>query len=98
MKGIVPETILNRPDKMGLAVPVGKWFKKELKKWAEIRIQRFREREDAAFINEAWDAAGYRGEFDRRDYMRICLELWMDIMFSGDFEAWENLRLSIKDL
>lgn len=93
MRGIAPDEILTRKDKMGMAVPVGRWFKKELKKWSEVMLSRFRERREADFLNAAWDAAGNRGEFDRRNYTRICLELWFDIMSSYDPDRWEQLRL-----
>jgi asparagine synthase (glutamine-hydrolysing) len=95
MRGIVPDNILARTDKMGLAVPVGRWFRKELKSWAGVRLKRFRERYEANFLNAAWDAAGKRGEFDRRDYTRICLELWMEIMLEKEnHEKWDQLRLT----
>jgi asparagine synthase (glutamine-hydrolysing) len=94
MRGVVPDEILNRTDKMGLAVPVGPWFKKELKRWSDIRIKRFRERYEANFLNAAWDAAGSRGTFDRRDYMRVCLEIWMDTMINKDDEKFDKIGFS----
>ena len=96
MRGIVPDQILNRTDKMGLAVPVGPWFKKELKRWSEIRIKRFRERYEANFLNGAWDAAGSRGTFDRRDYMRVCLEIWMEIMIDKGNDNFDKMGFSSK--
>jgi len=93
LRGVVPDHILDRTDKMGLVVPVGRWFRKELKRWSEVRIKRFRERYEANFLNAAWDAAGGRGEFDRKDYMRVCLELWMEIM-AEQSSSWEELRLA----
>jgi asparagine synthase (glutamine-hydrolysing) len=96
MRGLVPDPILDRRDKMGMAVPVGRWFGKELKRWAEVRLERFRNRYEANFLNAAWDAGGNRGEFDRRGYMRVCLELWFDEMVNYDPEKWEQLRLVSK--
>jgi len=92
MKGIVPEPVIDRADKMGLAVPVGKWIAKDIRRWANVRVNRFRERYEANFLNAAWDAAGDRGEFDRKDYMRLCLELWMEIMFEKEVEEWDAYR------
>lgn len=90
LRGIVPDEILERPEKMGLAVPVTRWMAHDLKSWADVRAKRFRERYEGNFLNAAWDAAGPRGEFDRRRYMRICLELWMEIMIEGGVKVWED--------
>ncbi len=95
MRGVVPAEILNREDKMGLAVPVGKWFRKNLKRYSEVRIRRFRERYDANFLNGAWDAAGDRGEFDRKEYMRVCLEVWMETMIDEGSADRDKSALSL---
>lgn len=97
MKGIVPRNILERPDKMGLAVPIGMWFRQKIKRWADVRIKRFRERYEANFLNAAWDAAGGRGEFDRKDYMRVCLELWIEAMVETNPSDWDQFRLTVED-
>jgi len=94
MRGIVPDRILDRIDKMGLAVPIEHWFRKDLKRWSDIRVKRFRERYETNFLNAAWDYAGDRGEFDRKDYMRVCLELWFELMINPEEGAWENIALS----
>ena len=94
MRGIAPDYVLDRPDKMGLVIPVGRWFRKELKKWADVRQGRFRERYEANFLNAAWDYAGDRGEFDRKSYMRVCMELWMEIMITHEGPSWDKLPLS----
>ncbi len=93
MQGKAPDYVLERMDKMGLAVPVGRWFRKELKKWADVRQRRFRERYEANFLNAAWDYAGDRGEFDRKSYMRVCMELWMEIMITHEGPSWDKLPL-----
>lgn len=94
MRGIVPDPILDRREKKGLAVPIGPWLKKEARRWAEVRIKRFRARHEADFLNAAWDVAGDRGEFDRKEYMRLCLELWFEVMFDQDRTRWEKLSLA----
>ena len=90
MRGIVPDPILDRNEKMGLAVPVTRWLNNELKAWADVRTKRFRERIEGNFLNAAWDAAGPRGEFDRRRYTRVCLELWMELMIEGGAANWDE--------
>jgi asparagine synthase (glutamine-hydrolysing) len=39
MRGIVPEMILNRVDKLGYQAPQGKWLNGPLKQWVEERLE-----------------------------------------------------------
>ena len=69
-RGLVPDEIVDRPDKMGLGVPVGRWLGNELKAWADELAGALARR--GIEITPAAD----RGEFDRTLFTRICLELW----------------------
>lgn len=93
VRGLAPERVISRTDKMGLVVPVLTWFKKGLKRWSDVRIKRFKERYETNFLDAAWEAAGDRGEFDRKDYMRVCLEVWMEVMIKGEAGGPDDLRL-----
>jgi len=69
-RGLVPDEIVDRPDKMGLAVPVGRWLGGELKAWASELATALARR--GIEITPVAD----RGEFDRTLFTRVCLELW----------------------
>jgi asparagine synthase (glutamine-hydrolysing) len=69
-RGIVPDSIVDRPDKKGLGVPVGRWLSRELRPWAlELAESLARRGIDFAPV-------GDRGEFDRSLFTKVSLELW----------------------
>ena len=74
VRGIVPDPIIDRADKKGLVVPVGKWLREELRRWGEAKLKRLRQRPEVEALLEAQDRASDRGEFDRRAYSRLSLE------------------------
>jgi asparagine synthase (glutamine-hydrolysing) len=69
-RGLVPDAIIDRPEKKGLGVPVGRWFQNELKDWAAELTRSLEQR--GIMLNAAQD----RGEFDRTLFTRVSLELW----------------------
>lgn len=69
-RGLVPDQIIDRPEKKGLGVPVGRWLQNELKDWAAELTQSLERR--GVVLNAAQD----RGEFDRTLFTRVSLELW----------------------
>ena len=77
VKGLVPEKVRLRLDKKGLVTPVYKWLNDGLYSWKEEKVQQLKTR-DIAFKKEQES----RGEFDRTDYISLCLELWFENMFS----------------
>ncbi len=75
---LIPAEIIDRRDKKGLVTPVHRWLNGPLKSWA-------------AELERSLIARGLplpppneRGEFDRGQYTKICLELW----FRRFFPAW----------
>lgn len=81
-RGIVPDDIIDRRDKLGLAVPVSRWFEGELRPWAEALDRDFGRRELAAPLLRRRPPGG-RGEFDRSLYHRISTELWLREVVDG---------------
>jgi len=81
-RGIVPDEIIDRRDKLGLVVPVSRWFDGELRPWAEALDRDFRRRELAAPLLRRQPPGG-RGEFDRSLYHRISTELWLREVVDG---------------
>ncbi|MBK5257065.1 MAG: hypothetical protein JJE39_13625, partial [Vicinamibacteria bacterium] len=69
-RGLVPDAIIDRPEKKGLGVPVGRWLQNELKDWATELSQSLERR------GIRLDAAQDRGEFDRTLFTKVSLELW----------------------
>ncbi len=69
-RGLVPDAIIDRPEKKGLGVPVGRWLQNELKDWA-AELSSSLERRGISL-----GAAEDRGEFDRTLFTKVSLELW----------------------
>jgi asparagine synthase (glutamine-hydrolysing) len=69
-RGLVPDAIVDRPEKKGLGVPVGRWLQNELKDWATELCVSLEKR------GIRLDAAQDRGEFDRTLFTKVSLELW----------------------
>jgi len=72
-RGLVPDAVIDRKDKKGLIVPIHLWLSKELNVWAKGLVSSFRRRSLARQV--AREGAS-RGEFDRRLYTLLSLELW----------------------
>ena len=70
VRDIVPDSIIDRRDKMGLITPVNRWLRGPLAAWAQDLAQSLESR------GLHLDRKSERGEFDRNLYTRVCLELW----------------------
>ena len=76
-RGLVPDAIVDRPEKRGLGVPVGRWLANELKPWADELSASLEKR------GIALTPAENRGEFDRTLFTRVSLELWFRTFIDG---------------
>ncbi|RKX96330.1 MAG: asparagine synthase (glutamine-hydrolyzing) [Spirochaetes bacterium] len=72
-RGIVPDKIIDRRDKIGLITPIYKWFSQDLSEWCNSITSTFDERNIP--LNPGKD----RGLYDRYKYMKLSLELWYRI-------------------
>jgi asparagine synthase (glutamine-hydrolysing) len=88
MRGIVPDAILDRKDKIGFATPEREWLK-TLRPWVDKTLQSERAAEipalDLKVILEEWNGiqSGSRS-FDDRIWRWINLIRWADL-FSASF-------------
>jgi asparagine synthase (glutamine-hydrolysing) len=69
-RGLVPDSIVDRPDKKGLGVPVQKWLSGELADWADELAHAAEKR------GVVVQAVADRGEFDRSLFTKVSVELW----------------------
>jgi asparagine synthase (glutamine-hydrolysing) len=76
-RGLVPDSVVDRPDKMGLGVPVGRWLAGELKPWADELADSLARR--GVTIRPVAE----RGAFDRTLFTKISLELWFRTFIDG---------------
>jgi asparagine synthase (glutamine-hydrolysing) len=76
-RGIVPDAIVDRPDKKGLGVPVGRWLTGELKDWARELSESLSRR------GIELTPTANRGLFDRTLFTRVSLELWFRTFIDG---------------
>jgi len=72
-EGIVPKEIVERKEKIGFVVPINHWFANSLKAWKAEIIDNLHKR-NCKFINT--ETTNGRGEFDRKLYHMIGIELW----------------------
>jgi asparagine synthase (glutamine-hydrolysing) len=77
-RGLVPDAIVDRPDKKGLAVPVQRWLSRELKPWADELASSLARRGIAITPSLP------RGAFDRTLFTKVCLELWFRTFVDAD--------------
>ncbi|MBL7196718.1 MAG: asparagine synthase (glutamine-hydrolyzing) [Candidatus Omnitrophica bacterium] len=76
-RGIVPDEIIERKDKKGLATPIFKWFSNDLHDWSSNLINSFKKRRIRIERGKS------RGEFDRHLYTVVSLELWYRIFIDA---------------
>jgi len=92
-RGLVPDSVIDRKDKKGLIVPIQLWLEKELKGWAGGLMASLEKR---PFYRRIPRAGASRGEFDRRLYNLLTLELWyrnvLSVPRGKRMEAGERLR------
>jgi asparagine synthase (glutamine-hydrolysing) len=79
-RGIVPDEVIDRTDKLGLVVPIAAWFTGELSQWAGELDQSFGRRQVSGLLRPP---SRSRGEFDRALYNRISMELWLRQVLDG---------------
>ncbi len=72
-RGLVPDSVIDRKDKKGLIVPIQLWLEKDLRGWAEGLLASLKKR---PFYQKVPREGASRGEFDRRLYSLLSLELW----------------------
>jgi asparagine synthase (glutamine-hydrolysing) len=72
-RGLVPDSVIDRKDKKGLIVPIQLWLSKELNGWAKELVSSLKRR---PLYRQVPREGGARGEFDRRLYTLLSLELW----------------------
>lgn len=95
MRPLLPESILERKDKMGFPTPLTEWFKNEAREFVQdtFSSQRARERE---LIDNRKVAAGMEKEpkFGRKVWGLLCLELWQQRFHDqhNDFKSLMNNR------
>jgi asparagine synthase (glutamine-hydrolysing) len=88
----LPESILNRKDKMGFPVPINEWFKNELK---DFVISIFREFPDREILNKEKILEGIALEpkFGRKIWGLLSLEIW----FQEFYDKFNNYKKLIKN-
>lgn len=74
-RDIVPQEIVNRPDKMGMVSPIGRWLRhhNDLSNWSSERVRRLQRRANIPPVYPPED-----GDYDRRLSAQIMLELWLE--------------------
>ena len=77
-RGIVPDAILQRRDKMGFSVPVNHWLSGCLRSWSDDLIEKLSRRG----YNSSDGEKPNRGEFDRHKYQSVSFELWHEQFFN----------------
>jgi len=92
-RGLVPDSVIDRKDKKGLTVPIQNWLEKELKSWARSTVTSLLKR---PLYRRIPKEGASRGEFDRRLYSLISLELWyrnvLDVPRSRRMTVGDRLR------
>jgi asparagine synthase (glutamine-hydrolysing) len=87
MKPLLPETIMNRKDKMGFPVPLTQWIKKEAKEFiydifsSEAALSR-------ELINnrKVLNGLAREPEYGRKIWGMLCLELWQQEFHDKEHE------------
>lgn len=72
-RGLVPDSVIDRKDKKGLIVPIHLWLSKDLAPWARSLVSSLKRRR---LYRQLPESGATRGEFDRRLYTLLSLELW----------------------
>jgi len=86
---ILPESILNRKDKMGFPVPINEWFKNELK---DFVISIFRNSPDRELLNKRviLERISSEPKFGRKIWGLLSLEIWFQ-EFYDKFNYFKKL-------
>ncbi|MFH1507284.1 MAG: asparagine synthase (glutamine-hydrolyzing) [Candidatus Omnitrophota bacterium] len=77
VKGVIPNEILSRKDKMGFPVPISEWFKKELNKFVrDILLDKKAKKRGIYNVKGIERLIKKESKFDRQIWGLLCLELW----------------------
>ena len=82
LKNFLPQDLIHRP-KMGFGVPLGKWLRGPLKKWAEERLYNLDTRLNQKVVMTQWKQH-LLGETDASS------NLWRVLMWQAWVEQWER--------
>ena len=87
MKPILPETIINRKDKMGFPVPLTQWMRGEAREFV-YDIFSSRAALNRQFINNRKVLTGItqEPEYGRKIWGMLCLELWQQEFHDKEHE------------
>jgi asparagine synthase (glutamine-hydrolysing) len=76
-RNVLPEPILNRRDKMGFPVPLKEWFGNELQSFGKDVLSNMHSRQRDFFDTaEVVKNFGSEGQFSRKTWALLSLELW----------------------
>jgi asparagine synthase (glutamine-hydrolysing) len=76
-RNVLPEPILNRRDKMGFPVPLKEWFGSELQSFGKDVLSNMHSRQRDFFdTGEVIKNFGSEGQFSRKTWALLSLELW----------------------
>lgn len=92
LRGVVPDTILDRKDKMGFPLPFSAWSRGPLREFIHdlFSSQRSRER-DYINADKILASLGREGTFGRATWGLLSLELWCEL-FIDERATWRYLR------
>jgi asparagine synthase (glutamine-hydrolysing) len=80
----IPRQLMERP-KMGFAVPVGDWIKRDMREWAESLLEERRMKEEGFFVFQTVEEMWQRHLSGRFNHIH---ELWNILMFQSWFENY----------
>jgi asparagine synthase (glutamine-hydrolysing) len=87
----LPKEIVNRRDKMGFPVPLKEWFANELKEFVkEIFSNVNTSKRDYINTNEVLSNFGNEGQFSRKTWGLLSLEIWHQL-FHDNADYYKNL-------
>lgn len=85
VRHLVPTEIFERTDKMGFPVPLGEWFRGEVREFVADTLGSRNARERGVYRREAVDSLiEGEGRFGRQLWGLLCLELWFRAVVDGD--------------
>lgn len=82
VKGLLPDEILNRKDKMGFPVPIAEWFNNELKDWLqELLLSENTRLHEIIKKDYILSKIENNQKFSRELWGLVCLEIWLRTFF-----------------
>ena len=84
VRGVIPEEVRCRQDKIGLPVPISKWFKGPLREYCKDTLLSKRSLDRGIFKPEVVKEALCGGsEFNRAIWGLMCMETWFRVMIDN---------------